>query len=352
MGILNIQPVVRGESKVLLAFCGPTGTGKTLSALYTARGMVSEASEIGFLDTENGRGSYYSDKLDGQFQYANLNPPFSPDRYGKAIKEFQDKGVKVLVIDSISHEWSGIGGCEDIANTLKADGTERKIADWNLSKSEHRKKFMYVLLYADIHIICCSRAQEKVKIEVIKGRQEFVPQGMQPICEKNFLFEMMASIMFSNEGKNQAWIKMPDYLKDAFGTGSDYLGEKTGQKIMEWVRLGKKEDPIITKCRGEITLVCEHGVVALQNAWKAMPELAKKGLKAEYSVHEASAIAFDGAKNSDRAEDSLNTLEALKTLYDTKIDGMSNSQKVNIGRIIDNQESNSYQKAINELKEI
>ena len=140
MSILNIQPVVRGESKVLLAFSGTSGTGKTLSALYVARGMVSKPSEIGFLDTENGRGSFYSDKLDGQFLYANLNPPFSPDRYGKAIKEFQETGVKVLVIDSVSHEWEGIGGCEDIAKSPRADGSERKIADWKHSKNEHRTR--------------------------------------------------------------------------------------------------------------------------------------------------------------------------------------------------------------------
>ena len=254
MSILNIQPVVRGESKVLLAFSGTSGTGKTLSALYVARGMVSKPSEIGFLDTENGRGSFYSDKLDGQFLYANLNPPFSPDRYGKAIKEFQETGVKVLVIDSVSHEWEGIGGCEDIANSPRADGSERKIADWKRSKNEHRTRFMNSLMYADMHIICCVRAREKTDFKDINKP---VSLGIQPVCEKNFLFEMMASIMFSNEGKNQTWIKVPDYLKEAFGTGNAYLGQETGRKIIEWVRLGEKENPIVTKSRGEIILICE-----------------------------------------------------------------------------------------------
>ncbi len=290
MGILDIKPVVRGESKVLLAFSGPSGTGKTLSALYVARGMVSKPSEIGFLDTENGRGSFYSDKLDGQFLYANLNPPFSPDRYGKAIKEFQDAGVKVLVIDSISHEWEGIGGCEEIANSLKPDGTERKVADWKRSKNEHRTKFMNALMYTEMHIICCVRAREKTDF---KEPTKPVSLGIQPVCEKNFLFEMMASVMFSNEGKNQKWIKVPDYLKEAFGNGNDYLGQNTGKKIMDWVRLGEKEDSAVTKARGEIILICEKGLQALKDAWIELTPEVRKKLNPEFKIHEASAIAFD-----------------------------------------------------------
>lgn len=294
MSILNIQPVVRGESKVLLAFAGPSGTGKTLSALYVARGMVSKPSEIGFLDTENGRGSFYSDKLDGQFLYANLNPPFSPKRYGQAIKEFQAAGAKVLVIDSVSHEWEGIGGCEDIANSPKADGSARKIADWVTSKSEHRTRFMAALMYSDMHIICCVRAREKTDFKDITKP---VSLGIQPVCEKNFMFEMMASVMFSNEGKNQSWIKVPDYLKPAFGDGKNYLGSKTGREIMDWVRKGEKEDPLVTKSRGELILTAENGIVALREAFAILPKNIQFSLKKELHTFEAAAIAFDESRS-------------------------------------------------------
>ena len=346
MAILNITPVVRGESKVLLAFCGPSGTGKTLSALYTARGMVSNASEIGFLDTENGRGSFYSDKLDGQFLYANLNPPFSPDRYGKAIKEFQSAGVKVLVIDSVSHEWEGIGGCEDIANGLKPDGSERKIADWKRSKYEHRTKLMNALMYADMHIICCVRAREKTDF---KDVTKPVSLGIQPICEKNFLFEMMASVMFSNEGKNQKWIKMPDYLKDAFGSGGDYLGPQTGQKIIEWVLKGEKENPIITKCRGEIIQVCEQGLDALKKYWVSMPKIAQVGLEIEKETYKASATAYD-QQLKDSLQNSEALLENLKELFELKKENLPYDQIESIERVINENESASFVKCIEYLK--
>ena len=126
MGIINITPVKSGQSKVLIGIAGVSGSGKTYTALQIARGMVKKPSEIGFLDTENKRGSLYADILDGPFMIGDLYPPFSPSRYIQAIKEFQDHGVKVLVIDSVSHEFEGTGGCDDIANAPKADGTERK----------------------------------------------------------------------------------------------------------------------------------------------------------------------------------------------------------------------------------
>lgn len=346
MSILNIQPVVRGESKVLLAFSGTSGTGKTLSALYVARGMVSKPSEIGFLDTENGRGSFYSDKLDGQFLYANLNPPFSPDRYGKAIKEFQETGVKVLVIDSVSHEWEGIGGCEDIANSPRADGSERKIADWKRSKNEHRTRFMNSLMYADMHIICCVRAREKTDFKDINKP---VSLGIQPVCEKNFLFEMMASIMFSNEGKNQTWIKVPDYLKEAFGTGNAYLGQETGRKIIEWVRLGEKENPIVTKSRGEIILICEKELKALQESWKTLDPIARKALNPEYKVHEASAQAYDKINSESESNDTSLETQLLE-LYELKKEVLQEPLATDCKRIIDEKEYTSYQKVINTLK--
>jgi len=109
MGILNIKPAERSGSRVVIGISGQSGSGKTLTALKMARGMVDKPEEIGFLDSENGRGRLYSGELDGPFMHADLYAPFSPARYRQAIEEFQEAGVKVLVIDSGSHEWEGEG---------------------------------------------------------------------------------------------------------------------------------------------------------------------------------------------------------------------------------------------------
>jgi len=89
MGILNIREAVRAGSRVVIGISGPSGSGKTFTALKIARGMVESPRDIGFLDTENRRGSLYADILDGKFLIADLYAPFSPNRYRQAIEEFQ-----------------------------------------------------------------------------------------------------------------------------------------------------------------------------------------------------------------------------------------------------------------------
>lgn len=284
MGILNIRPAVRGGSKALIALAGETGDGKTFTAIKIARGMVSKPSEIGFLDTENKRGSLYADILDGPFMIGDLQPPHSPGRYSTAIKEFQDAGIKVLVIDSGSHEWEGEGGCDDIANAKIG-----KMDNWIGAKREH-KKFMNTLLHCDMHIIICLRAREKTDF---KNPAKPVSLGIKPICEKNFMFEMTASLLMQNEGRSQKWLKMPEFLKPAFGTGDGYLGADTGKKIIEWINTGEKEDPAITKAKSEMTMACEFGMAGLMAVWNNLDKKLKPKLDAHKNVCKASAEEYE-----------------------------------------------------------
>lgn len=287
MSILNIRPAVSGQSKAVFGFAGPSGTGKTLSALYVARGMVKDASKIGLLDTENKRGSLYANVLDGPFLIADLYPPFSPERYAAAIKEFQEAGVEVLVIDSVTHEWEGEGGCDDIANAPLLAG--KKMANWVGAKRSH-KYFMNVLLQSNMDIICCIRAREKTDF---KDPNKPVSLGIQPICEKNFMFEMTASIMMYNEGKNQQFLKMPEFLRDAFGNGDKYLGIKTGEKIREWLDKGEKEDPEIARIKSEALMACEKGVAALEEMWKGLTKPQQDKLKTHFTICRKSAEAYE-----------------------------------------------------------
>lgn len=295
MGILNIRPATRGGSKAIIGIAGPSGSGKTFTALLIARGMVNKASEIGFLDTENKRGSLYADILDGEFMIGDLYPPFSPKRYSDAIKEFQDAGVKVLVIDTVSHEWEGEGGCDDIANApLKAG---KKMANWIGAKREH-KSFMNTLLQCNMNVICCIRAREKTDF---KDPMKPVSLGMQPICEKNFMFEMTASIMMYNEGKMQHFTKVPEFLKEAFGSGSGYLGLETGQKIIHWINEGEKPDPAIEKIKSEMLMACESGIDAVVKIWTSLTPAQKKKVEAHKNMCKEAAAEYERqAKEADQ----------------------------------------------------
>lgn len=321
MSILNIRPAKRGESKAMIGIAGVSGSGKTYTGLKIARGMVSKPPEIGFLDTENKRGSLYADILDGEFLIADLFPPFSPGRYSEAIKEFQDAGVKVLVIDSVTHEWEGEGGCDDIANAPKADGSARKVADWARAKREH-KRFMNTLLQCNMDVIICIRAREKIKIVKLGGKDEFVPQGLQPIQEKNFMFELTASLLIEDSGTRQTFLKMPSFLLPGFGNGSGYIGEGTGKFIRQWLDGGEKEDIEIKRLKSEMQMSCESGVDALIKVWKSVPKHLQSALEPHKNICKEAALEYESQRK-----------EAEKTEEDRineQKESMKGGEKVNL----------------------
>ena len=283
--ILNIRHAMREGSKVVIGICGQSGSGKTLTALKIARGMVAHAGEIGFLDTENKRGSLYADELDAPFLIGDLYPPFSPLRYAEAIKEFQAAGVKVLVIDSISHEWEGEGGCIDIA-----ENTTGKVANWKKAKAEH-KKFMNALLQADMHVIACVRAREQVDFSNPSSPKSL---GVQPICEKNFMFEMTSSVMMSNEGKESRHIKVPKDLKPIFIPAQDgYMGGGVGTGIMQWIGTGVQVSPELISWQNRLQASASDGLQGLASVWAQVPKQLQKQLADHKEQCKASAMAYD-----------------------------------------------------------
>lgn len=283
MGVINIREAEREGARLVIGLGGISGSGKTFTALQLAWGLANgDAKKVGLLDTENRRGSLYANSLVDKagaihkFLIGDLYAPFSPQRYKDSILEFQNAGVEVLVIDSVSHEWEGMGGCEDIANA-----GDPKTPRWNKAKAEH-KAFMNALLASDMHIIVCMRAREKVKLVKVNGKTEFESQGVLPIQEKNFVFELTASMMMWNEGKEQAVMKCPAELRDILGRQEGYITARDGLALRKWVDGGAKMDPSIQAAQNMLRTVTEQGMAALEAAWKKQPKEMKDTLGAAF----------------------------------------------------------------------
>ena len=274
MGILNIREAQRKGARLLIGLAGVSGGGKTYSALRLSYGLANgNAKKIGLLDTENRRGSLYADKLPGgaPFLIADLLPPFSPERYISAIEEFQKSGVEVLIIDSVTHEWEGEGGCQEIAEKNMLGG----LPNWAKAKGLH-KQFVNALLYSDMHVIVCLRAREKARPQKIieKGKEKtiFITEGLQAITEKNFLFEMTASLMVTDQGKKQDVIKCPADLIPFLGRGEGYLTEDDGRGIREWVDGAPPINPSVEKYRARFIDIAEKGMKAVIDGIAKTPQ--------------------------------------------------------------------------------
>lgn len=302
MSVLQIRKAQREGARLVIGIAGVSGSGKTYTALQLAWGMANgDASKVGFIDTENRRGSLYSDSLvskDGeihQFMIGDLYAPFSPQRYIDAILEFQKAGVEVLIIDSVTHEWEGTGGCQEIAAN-----TTSRMADWKRAKAEH-KRFMNALLQSDMHVICCIRAREKTDFTNPKEPKAL---GLQPIQEQNFMFEMTASVLMHEQGTRQDVLKCPADLVEILGRGNGYIGAKDGVALRKWVDGAKALDPDVERYRNSLQSIADQGLSVVNDAIAKVPaKVVKKLGEKFFETLLASAQAFETERQHDSAND-------------------------------------------------
>jgi hypothetical protein len=274
--LIEIKPAGREMSKMVVAFCGTSGGGKTRTALEFAYGLSDfTPGKIGLLDCENRRGALYCDvfkgrsdlKGDHRFLMAELVPPFSPDRYIAAMQQFAESGIEVLIIDSTSHEYEGEGGVEEIANDALLKG--KKMANWIGAKRAH-KRFVNTLLFLPVHVICCVRAREKTDF---KDPNKPVSLGIQPIAEKNFLFEATFSFLLKEQGKKREIIKLSSEFEEIVGADG-FVTQGHGKALRDW--LGGF-DPL-EQSKSSLRLAASRGTDSLKTAWAALPKATQKEL--------------------------------------------------------------------------
>lgn len=240
---------VRKSVPLLISIAGTSGSGKTYSALLMAAGIAGPNGRVGFLDTENGRGSMYADSpgivaaLPNGYEIMQLDAPFSPQRYSEAIEAAEKAGINVLVVDSATHEWEGIGGCTETAETNKLKG----MPNWGMAKRLH-KRFVNLCLSSPMHIIFCLRARDKVKmVESVKAngqkQTDVVPIGLQPIAEKNFVYEMLVSVLLDETTHHASPLKVPEPLYGVFSAGR-LITKADGEAVRKWNDSGRIEDPM------------------------------------------------------------------------------------------------------------
>lgn len=236
---LIFSPAKPGDEKFLIAFVGPSGSGKTNSALRCARGLAGPNGKIAFLDTENRRGLSYARQF--EFDHADLREPFRPEKFIEAVEIASAARYDVLCVDSMSHEWLSLRDWheEELDRMAGADYAKRErmtYAAWIKPKMAH-KAMMRRLLGLNAHIIFCLRAEPKIELRKNdRGKLEPVDLGFQPICGKDFMFDMTFSVMLSpdNPGVPQP-IKVQGQHRGLFEAGK-VIDEAFGVRVAAYAR--------------------------------------------------------------------------------------------------------------------
>lgn len=282
-------PAFRATIPLILGVAGPTGSGKTYSALRLATGMQQvTGGDIAVIDTEAKRATAYTDRF--KFNHLDFPPPFGPDRYQRAIKYVIGKGAKIVIVDSMTHEHSGEGGVMDQIEAFldKKCGDDYACRDKNNMLAHKivkpaRKELNNYITQAGregVNFIFCYRADEKVK--PVKG-EGIVNMGMTPETTSKLVYEMMAMFLLSAaaDGKpifnpstpmEKVFTKLPIQFRDMLAAGEP-LSETLGKKFAEWA-LGpmlKKEvviDEALVKAGDEKAAL---GVKELREWWVSIP---------------------------------------------------------------------------------
>ena len=224
--------------KVLLS--GASGSGKSYSALKVATGIAKECgSGIAYIGTEGSRNKYYADEFD--YDLLELEEPFECEKYIEAIDAAVEAGYKVLIIDSMTHEWKWLNDIHD-----KMPGNS--FTNWGKLKPRHHK-FMDKVLNSPIHIIATARGKDDWVLEDKNGKQVPKKVGMGQQQDKDISYEYTVSLMIAQDTHVASADKDNTKLFDG---RFEVLTEKDGVRLYEWANKGeapapKKETPKYTE---------------------------------------------------------------------------------------------------------
>ena len=155
------------------------------------------------IDTENGSGSLYVGTVVGgvrvgEYLTINLEAPFSAARYLEAIEAAENAGVEFLIIDSLSHAWSGEGGLLDMqANIAKRSGNS--YTAWRDVTPLHNK-LVDRILQCPMHVATTLRTKTEYVIEDNgNGKKSPRKVGMAPIFREGLEYEFSVFFELSQD---------------------------------------------------------------------------------------------------------------------------------------------------------
>jgi hypothetical protein len=260
MALFEIQEARREASPVFMAFVGQSGSGKTLSALMFARGLVGPAGKIGVVDTEGKRALIYADDPQvGGFFHADFVAPYSSRRFREALREMIAAGMDAVIFDSASHEHEAEGGMLDFKDQEAARGVKQR-GVWIKPKMEHGR-FITACRGAPIHVIFCIR--EKVVIDIEKQPAEKL---YLPVCDRDLPFEFMLTIRLEPETHRATFLKVPKpYL--AHIEQGQVITVDHGRLLMAEAGKGERVDGNGARTLADLEAAADESPDALRNAY-------------------------------------------------------------------------------------
>lgn len=258
---MKLQKAKRQQVKLRLGLSGASGFGKTYSALLLAYGMTDDWSKIAVIDTENNSASLYADL--GDYNVLSLSAPYSPERYVEAIKTCEQSEIDVIIIDSITHEWEGVGGCLQIVDQLGG-----KYQDWSKVTPRHQA-FINSILQSSCHVITTvRRKQDYDMVKGDNGRLSVTKVGTKEVTRDGYEYELTINFEFLNDkhmvkaskDRTSLFMGMPEFI----------ITPETGKKILNWCNNGEDVVEAFMNVCAEVNKC--NDISCLRDIWNNYPQ--------------------------------------------------------------------------------
>lgn len=228
---ISIRKARRSATKLRLLLEGPSNSGKTWGALTIAKGLGGRCVVI---DTEQGSSDIY-DHLH-EFDVVDLVPPFAPERYIEAIRTCEQAGYDVIIVDSITHEWSGSGGCLELVDEIaRAQFRGNTWSAYSVVTPRHRA-FIDAMLRSPAHIIATGRSKVETAQQDDGGRKKVVKLGMKVETRDGVEYEFTTVFSLIHDGHFATVSKDRTNL---FVGDPKPITVETGKRLAEWLAGGE-----------------------------------------------------------------------------------------------------------------
>jgi hypothetical protein len=231
---MGFKKASKSQAKLRASFFGPSGAGKTFSALRVATGLA-DGKPIAVIDTERGSASKYADRF--VFDVMELEDQ-TVDGYCGAIREAARAGYAVLVIDSLSHGWQTL--LEEVEKLAKAKYRGNTWSAWSEGTPLQRRLVQAILTFPG-HVIATMRSKTEWTTVDTNGKKTPQRVGLAPEQGKGVEYEFDLLVEISTE-------HIANVIKDRTGKFQDKLlekpGEEFGRELAAWLSDG---EPVAAK---------------------------------------------------------------------------------------------------------
>ena len=236
MSAFTFAPASKAQAKARVALAGPSGSGKTYTGLTTATALAA-GGRVALIDTERGSASKYADRFG--FDTLQMHE-YDPRNLIGALRAAGAAGYGVVVVDSLSHFWSGKGGMLEQADNAGKRYGGNTFAGWKEARPLERELIDALLAYPG-HVIVTMRTKTEWVIEDNeRGRKQPRKIGTKPEQRDGieYEFDVVADLDVENTlivSKSRCPALAKAVMREP--------GPEFGQALLDWLDDGEPVVP-------------------------------------------------------------------------------------------------------------